>query len=452
MDLYPRVFRWIAYLLPLKRGFSLEYRSANRDIMLELLDGSIGIFQHILSLPPDSARSALLSEGHDAISNIMTIWLHWPELLAETKTKKDEDRRSRCIQLPQSLWKALGQTDDDNALIATFFLRAVSHKPTRLFKFIERQLHEANLRLARDDDSAWADATSFVVISTLLLLLYCDLGMRLVPGGMVYSMTVFTRLAVAKRPHLSEICLRLLNILCANDSRALSTAPTCGIFSLLPQLHAAHLCLEDSLTKLRGLISGALSFPKSVELFSAHAAMSDLVRQSWVLPEENELRELAERRKALLSVASQDWEANCSYWKVHKQRCRLLKEGSDPEIGALHARDAHFMERIVKDYLRERWEEISAKVDVDSTKTVLLELDITSEARVLNLILVDRPSFDVHAPIVKAFYCKRGSRRSCAFVFVNDGMAHDDQEQALESVEFPLRLFDDDVVGQQAAE
>ena len=46
---------------------------------------------------------------------------------------------------------------------------------------------------------------------------------------------------------------------------------------------------------------------------------------------------------------------------------------------------------------------------------------------------------------------RRSSRRSCAFVFVKDGMAHDDQEQALESVEFPLRLFDDDV-GQQAAE
>ncbi|KAI5828277.1 hypothetical protein K523DRAFT_388605 [Schizophyllum commune Tattone D] len=305
MDLYPRVFRWIAYLLPLKRGFSMEYRSVNRDIMLELLDGSIGIFQHVLSLPLDRARSTLLSEGHDAISDIVTIWLHWPEILAATKTKKDEERRSCCIQLPQSLWKALGQTDDDNALIATFFLRSVSHKPTRLFKFIERQLHEANLRLARDDDTAWADATSFVIISTLLLL-YRDLGMRLVPGGMVYSMTIFTRLAAAKRPHLSEICLKLLNILCANESRALSTALTCGIFSLLAQLHAAHLCHEDSLTELRGLISGALSFPKSVELFSAHAAMSDLVRQSWVLPEENELRELAERRKALLQVASQD--------------------------------------------------------------------------------------------------------------------------------------------------
>ncbi|KAL1675283.1 hypothetical protein EV122DRAFT_281204 [Schizophyllum commune] len=308
MDLYPRVFRWIAYLLPLKRGFSMEYRSANRDIMLELLDGSIGIFQHVLSLPPDHARSALLSEGHDAIGDIVTIWLHWPELLSETKTRKDEERRSRCIQLPQSLWKALGQTDDDN-VIATFFLRAVSYKPTRLFKFIERQLHEANLRLARDDDTAWADATSFVIISTLLLL-YRDLGMRLVPGGMVYSMTIFTRLAAAKRPHLSEICLRLLNILCANDSRALSTALTCGIFFLLAQLHAAHLCHEDSLTKLRGLISGALSFPKSVELFFAHAAMSDLVRQSWVLPEVNELRELAEKRHALLQVASQGWEAN----------------------------------------------------------------------------------------------------------------------------------------------
>ncbi|KAL1703062.1 hypothetical protein EV121DRAFT_292735 [Schizophyllum commune] len=201
MDLYPRAFRWISYLLPLKRGFSTEYRSANRDIMLELLDGSIGIFQHILSLPSDRARSALLSEGHDAIGDI-------------------------------SLWKALGQTDDDNALIATFFLRAVSHKPTRLFKFIERQLHEANLRLACDDDSAWADATSFVIISTLLLL-YRDL---------------------------------------------------------------------------------------SVELFSAHAAMSDFVRQSSVLPEEKELRELAERRQTLLQVASQDWKANvrccnpnCSY-------------------------------------------------------------------------------------------------------------------------------------------
>ena len=155
----------------------MEYRSANRDIVLELLDGSIGIFQHILSLPSDRARSALLSEGHDAMGDIVTIWLHWPELLAETKTKKDEERRSRCIQLPQSLWKALGQTDDDNALIATFFLRAVSHKPTRLFKFIERQLHEANLRLARDDDTAWADASSFVIISTLLLL-YHDLGMQ----------------------------------------------------------------------------------------------------------------------------------------------------------------------------------------------------------------------------------------------------------------------------------
>ncbi|KAI4520051.1 hypothetical protein K525DRAFT_271155 [Schizophyllum commune Loenen D] len=350
MDLYPRVFRWIACLLPLKRGFSMEYRSVNRDIMLELLDGSIGIFQHILSLPLDRARSALLSEGHDAIGDI-------------------------------SLWKALGQTDDDNALIATFFL----HKPTRLFKFIERQLHEANLRLARDDDTAWADATSFVIISTLLLL-YRDLGMRLVPGGMVYSMTIFTRLAAAKRPHLSEICLRLLNILCANDSRALSTALTCGIFSLLAQLHAAHLCHEDSLTKLRGLISGALSFPKSVELFFAHAAMSNLVRQSWVLPEENELRELAERRQALLQVASQDWEANvrccnpnCSYWKLHEQRCGLVIGELDPEIGALRARDAHFMEHIVKNYLRERWEEISAKVDVDRTKTVLLELDIPSK-------------------------------------------------------------------------
>ncbi|KAL1715296.1 hypothetical protein EV715DRAFT_294297 [Schizophyllum commune] len=364
--------------------------------MLELLDGSIDIFQHILSLPSDRARSALLSEGHGAIGDIVTIWLHWPELLSETKPRKDEERRSRCIQLPQSLWKALGQTDDDN-VIATFFLRAVSHKPTRLFKFIERQLHEANLRLARDDDSAWADATSFVVISTFLLL-YRDLGMRLVPGGMVYSMTIFTRLAAAKRPHLSEICLRLLNILCANDSRALSTALTCGIFSLLAQLHAANLFHEDSLTKLRELISGALSFPKSVELFSAPAAMSDLVRQSWVLPEENELRELAERRQALLQVALQDWEANVRCCNPSTLGCAAVLAGRrsiarlpvNAQIeGALHARDAHFMERIVKDYLRERWEEISAKVDEDKTKMVLLELDITSEARFLNLTLVD---------------------------------------------------------------
>ncbi|KAL1703058.1 hypothetical protein EV121DRAFT_164953, partial [Schizophyllum commune] len=387
LDVWPKVFRWFAYLLPLNHGLSftsvpsLRYRAywpKAMECMLKTL-------RRVLEMPPERARPVLLSGGHDVISDIMTVWLRWPEMIGDVKDGDAAALRSYCIGSVHALWLALrvGPDDETLALFCMYMLRAVHGTPRMLFRVVDARLCDVAGRLAdADDDRACDDAASIMVV-VCLFLMYPDLQPRRFPRGIIRSATRILRVAVRAHIRLRLITGQLIQRLWALDGCALSLSLDAGIFTTIAEIHAADVDAEGELSKLRDLISYSLSYPEAVRRF-----YDGLPEAAWwqaYLPEDQTLLDLA---------------AN---------RYRILKAVEAP----LRPRDAHFMKLIAFDYVQQHWDDISAEIGAEGLmKTPILTVDHAFETRRLDLQVHDVRALPGLVLYVKGFYREGQKRRT----------------------------------------
>ncbi|KAL1715300.1 hypothetical protein EV715DRAFT_166143, partial [Schizophyllum commune] len=363
LDVWPKVFRWFAYLLPLNHGLSFTSVPSLRyhAYWPKAMECMLKTLRRVLEMPPERARPVLLSGGHDVISDIMTVWLRWPEMIGDVKDGDAAALRSRCIDSVQALWLALrvGPDDETLALFCMYMLRAVHGKPRRLFRVVDARLCDVAGRLAdADDDRACDDAASIMVV-VCLFLMYPDLQPRRFPRGIIRSATRILRMAVRAHVKLRLITAQLIQRLWALDGRALYLALDAGIFTTIAEIHAADVDAEEELSKLRDLISHSLSYPEAVRRF-----YDGLPEAAWwqaYLPED----------QTLLDLAANRWH---------------------PELALLRPRDAHFMKLIAFDYVQQHWDDISAEIGAEGlTKTPILTVDHAFETRRIDLQVHDVP-------------------------------------------------------------
>ncbi|KAI5891895.1 uncharacterized protein SCHCODRAFT_01095313 [Schizophyllum commune H4-8] len=360
LDVWPRVFRWFAYLLPLNHGLSFTSVPSLRyhAYWPKAMECMLKTIRRVLEMPPERARPILLSGGHDVISDIMTVWLRWPEVIGEVKDEEAAALRSRCIDSMQALWLALrvGPDDETLTLFCTYMLRAVHGKPRKLFRVIDARLRDITARLADANDvQACDDAASIMVVSCLFLM-YPDLQLRKFPRGIIRSATHILRMAVRAHTKLRLITAELIHRLWALRGRALLLSLDTGIFTTIAEMDAVDAGVEDSLRKLRDLISYSLSYPEAVRRF--HDGLPEAAWWQGYLPEEQTLLELAANRH--------------------------------PELAPLRPRDAYFMRVIAFDYVRRHWEDISAEIGPEGlTKTPIMTVDHAFETKRLDLQVHD---------------------------------------------------------------
>ncbi|KAL1726827.1 hypothetical protein EV714DRAFT_218559 [Schizophyllum commune] len=457
LDVWPKVFRWFAYLLPLSHGLSFTSVPSLRyqAYWPKAMECMLKTLRTVLEMPPERARPVLLSGGHDVISDIMTVWLRWPEMIGDVKDKDAAALRSRCIDSVQALWLALrvGPDDETLALFCMYMLRAVHGKPRRLFRVVDARLCDVAGRLAdANDDRACDDAASIMVV-VCLFLMYPDLQPRRFPRGIIRSATRILRMAVRAHVKLRLITAQLIQRLWALDGRALYLALDAGIFTTIAEIHAADVDAEEELSKLRDLISHSLSYPEAVRRF-----YDGLPEAAWwqaYLPEDQTLLDLAANRYRILKAVDDSWpdtlrcfnldcttpsdvhlracpcgnvlycSSTCqrAHWKAHKHRCDL-RGGWHPELAPLRPRDTYFMKLIAFDYVRQYWEDISAEIGAEGlTKTPILTVDHAFEARRLDLQIHDVRALPGLALYVKGLYREGEKSRSRAHAFFLEDLA-----------------------------
>ncbi|KAL1751823.1 hypothetical protein FB107DRAFT_221215 [Schizophyllum commune] len=388
LDVWPKVFRWFAYLLPLNHGLSFTSVPSLRyhAYWPKAMECMLKTLRRALEMPPERARPVLLSGGHDVMSDIMTVWLRWPEMIGDVKDEDAAALRSRCIDSVQALWLALrvGPDDETLALFCVYMLRAVHGKPRRLFRVVDARLCDVAGRLADADDDRACDDVASIMVVVCLFLMYPDLQPRRFPRGIIRSATRILRMAVRAHIKLRLITAQLIQRLWALDGRALYLALDAGIFTTIAEIHAADVDADGELRKLRDLISHSLSYPEAVRRF-----YDRLPEAAWwqaYLPEDQALLDLAHR---------------CD-----------LRGGWHPELAPLRPRDAYFMKLIAFDYVRHHWEDISAEIGAEGlTKTPILTVDHAFETRRLDLQVHDVRALPGLALYVKGLYREGQKRR-----------------------------------------
>ncbi|TRM56590.1 hypothetical protein BD626DRAFT_518901 [Schizophyllum amplum] len=448
---WPRVLQWTGYLLPLNHG--LNFSSFTPSSMIpKALDATLCVFDRLGDLPPERARSIVLSGGHNAIHDIVTLWLNGPALIGEIKDSEGEIRLARCCDLLHTVWPVLGKDDEMRAILIVYISRAVKGNTRRLFRTISSHIDALAKQLKSE---TWTDMDRLLWPATVLAVLP-ELHGSGFPRCTVRSAITVLRIAINDCTELCQTAHDFLGKLCYHDSRALLIALDHGLFATIVELRATGTCEHTAMSGMAGYISFALSSPSAVRRF--HNGLPNDYQNSGrsYHPDDQALLDLANERFTLLEMFDEVWcylvkcaNAKCTSspsaglracpcgealycsrtcqradWNArHKTSCAL--EFVHGEIVPLKPRDVHFLRFLSHAYLRENHARFVT--ELKGPPIVTLDLSMRPRCDELQTFSFNTPDMQGGA-IVKALYRERTILRSRMFTFYPSQNAEDWQD------------------------
>lgn len=445
---WPRVLQWTGYLLPLNSGLSLS-SFPPLSIMSEAFDTIICIFDRLSRVPSERARPIVLSGGHNAIHDIVTLWLNSAALLGENKDAEGELRLSSCCRLLSALWPVLGVEEEMRAILVAYIVRAVKGHPRRLFRIISSHVDALAKQL---NSKTWTDMGQ-LLWPMIALALSPELHSGGFPRCMIRSGICILRVAIADYPGLCPTSHDVLCKLCSHDFRALLFALDLGLFATLVDLRATGTCEDFAVKEMTEIISFALVFPRAVQHF--HDGLPEGYRLSDTAchPNEQELLKLADERFEMLQKfrANEFWcrrrvlcvNINCTgprstglrvlracpcgdalycsrscqrlHWNSdHKTSC-ALEMFVDEQTAPLKLRDLNFLQFLSYSYMSRNYTRFVAELN-GAPPFVTLDLSASATFEGLQALDFDAQGMQPTA-IVRVIYVEENDMRSRVFRF-----------------------------------
>ncbi|TRM56594.1 hypothetical protein BD626DRAFT_518911 [Schizophyllum amplum] len=416
---WPRVFKWIGYLLPFDHGRRLS--SFPPLFITQVLEAMLCVFEGLRTLPSERARSVVLSGGHDAIHDIVALWLNGPALIGDLRDANgDTRRRERCFNLLHTLWRVIGTDTEMRAILVVYIMRAVKGHPHRLFRILSSHIDTLGKRLSVE---TWTDMNQ-LLRSLIPLATTPELRRGGFPRCIVLSTIAVMRTALADCPGL---CVTVHDFLCTLcfDPRSLLVAVDHGLFTMLVELRAKGACEQSTMKGgMSSLISCALITPRAVKRF--HNALPEGFRLSErsYHPDEQALLNLADERFALLQEFDQSWgnvaccaSVDCTasitdvgllracpcgealycsrtcqrtnWYMGHQKMCAL--KSAHPEIEPLKPRDVEFLRflQLAESYLTENYTRFVT--ELNAPPIVTLDLSLKAKCVQLQALTHDWP-------------------------------------------------------------
>ncbi|TRM56595.1 hypothetical protein BD626DRAFT_518918 [Schizophyllum amplum] len=325
---WPHVFQWIGYLLPLNHSLRLS-SFPPLSIMPQILDAMLSIFDSLLTLPVERARSVLLSGGHDAIRDMVAIWLYSPALTGnpDIQDLKGNTRRACCSAVLQNLWAVLGGETESRAILVESIMRAVKGRSRRLLRNFSAHIDALTKHLCAE---TWPYMDQLLCV-LIPLTAVPEVHRGGFPRCTVRSAMTVLRIALADYPGLCRPAHDLLCSPCCFDPHALLVALDHGLFATLVEVRAKRACQDSALLgRMSLLISCAFISPRAVQRFQDALPEGFRLTERSYHPDEQALLDLADERFALLQEFNKLW---CRIARCANRSC----PSSCPDAGLLRA-------------------------------------------------------------------------------------------------------------------